>query len=125
MKKERYDLIEQATELFKMRMISETECEGLLYPKEHGGIWSYGRPAVSYYGTVSYYKDLDKWLFHSAIHSSDDSSVAFHSNYETKEKAMKQFQKFVDWITSLQYACPNRQQVEAYCKMYGFTASYN
>lgn len=116
MNQDRYKLMNAANELYKIR-VYEDSFQGLLNPPFDHSIESYNMPALEYKGQISHYKEEDVYLFTASIFSIDDSGLTFHYQKTTKEKAKKQFDNFVKWIEDMTYTCPNKKQVEEYCKM--------
>ena len=118
-----FDLIDQATELFKLKVNQQSNfASGLLYPS--GSPFSYGRPALAMYARVSKSAESDNYEFFACIRSIDDSGVSIFGPAETIEKAKKRFDKFVEFIRSLEYKCPTRDELREFCKVNGIQEDY-
>lgn len=120
--KNEFELIEAATKLFELE-VTENFARGLLYPT--GKPWSYGRAALAVYARVSPQGgDSKAWEFFACIRSIDDSGVSIFGPSEEKEKAKKRFDKFVEFIKSLEFRCPTPEELREYCKTAGIQEDY-
>ena len=116
-----FRLIEEAEELYKIKDYGN-EFGGLLYPSLRG-VGNYNRPALCVHGYIREDKDQG-WIFFASITSIDDAGLSFFYNYTTEEKAIEDKKKFITWIESMCYKCPNYEEVQEFCKTHNCHADW-
>lgn len=119
--KDEFKLIEQATELFKLQK-EQDQCIGLLYPAAEAGVYPYRRPALAVYARVTVVGNTGD--FFACIRSIDDSGVSIFGTMEPLEKARGRYVAFVEFIESLEYACPTKEQLREFCQNNGVGEDY-
>lgn len=120
-KKDLYDLLRQAKELFEPK-IEGAEIQGLLYPT--GSPFAYRYPALAFYARVQMTEDTINYELIAVIHSIDDSGVTIYGPSESREKAKKRFDAFVEFINEQEFACPTPEQIKIFSQKNGVFADH-
>ena len=111
-----YDLIAEATEIFKIRR-SKKSFMGLLYPNNEtkNEIFSYGHPALYVKGEIN-----KENTFFASIGSVDDSGVSFHyKSAESLHEASVQMDNFIAWIEDWEFRCPSMSEIKKFAATNG------
>ena len=89
---------------------------GYVYPPRDQSIYSYGRPCLEI--IVRMKKSNQSVL--AGISSIDDSGCTIWSNKKSEKKA----KKFIHFMESLKYRCPDKEELEEWCQNNGCYAEY-
>lgn len=116
-----FNLIEKAKNLFEIKKDGDFYI-GLLCPPKDNSIYPYNAGILSFFATVK--KSGDKFEFFSCIRSIDDSGLSIFGPPEEEVKAKYRLEKFLAFINSYQKTCPNKEDMEFFCKELGAFPNY-
>jgi hypothetical protein len=124
-----FDLINQATELFELKLVDKDHYLGLLFPGNSTEIFTespfaYSRPALSVEFLIRFCPEESKYCFFGCIRSIDDSGVSIFGPNETYEIAKSRLDKFKEFIESCDYRCPGKDLLKQNCQIIGVYADY-
>ena len=111
-----FDLLDEAKQLFTVRLLPTGVRVGLLVPPVDGSIFPYVCPALAFYT----YIDPDGKFF-ACIYSKDDSGVSIYGNEHTNDVTTS---KFLEFLESMEFKCPTRDELAAFCQLVGAYADY-
>jgi hypothetical protein len=117
--------IDQITEMFAFKEeVIHPDCGrilvGFLLPPRDRSICAYGRACLEVIAKIQQHKDQQPYPF-VGIHSIDDSGCSLWGKaggtYEDIDRA-------IAFLTRDGPHCPNKEEIEAWCKTNGFYAEY-